>query len=136
MKKTFSALGAFCLGAFITIGVMACADDYSEYNPSIQSESASGVVEVRNTLEGWYYDFDFIYDEAGRISQVQRELYYVGDGPQYYNNSFDITYSDNMVKMQIEDNRTITIKFAKDVKSYSVGVVNDHIIDAVVALYH
>ena len=35
MKKTFSALGAFCLGAFITIGVMACAgDDNPEYNIS------------------------------------------------------------------------------------------------------
>ena len=131
MKKAFSVLGAFCLGAFITIGVMACADDFSGYTPSTQSNSEATVVEIKRVynIGSSYRDYEFIYDENSRIVQVKYEYYYEDDGPHKYNDSFDVTYNNNVVNISVD--RNITIKFSKDIKSYPVGVINDYIINVV-----
>ncbi len=159
MKKTFSALGAFCLGAFITIGVMACADDYSSGKTSTENEfggaggsSGSGsstdgeleatVVEIkRKWSSGAYCDYDFIYDEAGRIVQIKYEDYhdaYDDDfGPQYDHASFDISYSNNVVsvkKTSTEESSEVTnITFADDIEEYSIDDINDCIVDVILA---
>ena len=130
MKKAFSVLGAFCLGAFITIGVMACADDFSGYTPSTQSNSEATVVEIKRMYDGSsYFDYEFIYDENSRIVQVKYEDYFEYDGPHKYNDSFDVTYNNNVVNISAAGN--ITIKFSKDIESYPVGVINDYIINVV-----
>ena len=130
MKKAFSVLGAFCLGAFITIGVMACADDFSGYTPSTQSNSEATVVEIKCMYDSSsYFDYEFIYDENSRIVQVKYEDYYEDDGPHKYNDSFDVTYNNNVVNISTDGN--ITIKFSKDIESYPVGVINDYIINVV-----
>ena len=130
MKKAFSVLGAFCLGAFITIGVMACADDYSQVSAATQNNSEATVVEIKRTYDGSsYFDYEFIYDENSRIVQVKYEDYYEDDGPHKYNDSFDVTYNNNVVNISTDGN--ITIKFSKDIESYPVGVINDYIINVV-----
>ena len=130
MKKAFSVLGAFCFGAFITIGVMACADDFSGYTPSTQSNSEATVVEIKRMDDGSsYFDYEFIYDENSRIVQVKYEDYYEDYGPHKYNDSFDVTYNNNVVNISADGN--ITIKFSKDIESYPVGVINDYIINVV-----
>lgn len=147
MKKAFSVLGAFCLGAFITIGVMACADDYSDgktptenefggaggslgSDSSTDGELEATVVEIKRTYDGSsYFDYEFIYDENSRIVQVKYEDYYEDDGPHKYNDSFDVTYNNNVVNISADGN--ITIKFSKDIESYPVGVINDYIINVV-----
>lgn len=137
MKKTFSALGAFCLGAFITIGVMACAgDDNPEYNISIKSDLGAKIIEVkREWSSGAYCDYDFIYDEAGRIVQIKYEQYYYDYGPQYDHASFDISYSNNVVsvkKTSTEESGAVTnITFADDIEEYSIDDINDCIVDVV-----
>ena len=134
MKKAVSVLGAFCFGAFITIGVMACADDYSQYNPSAPTASGATVVDVKHVYQDdWYYDYEFIYDEYGRIVQVKYEDYYDVDGPKYWNQSFNVTYDSNVVTIFASSTNNFTIKFAQDVKSYSIGVVNDYIINIVIS---
>ena len=137
MKKTFSALGAFCLGAFLTIGVMACAgDDNPEYNISIKSDLGAKIIEIkREWNDGAYCDYDFIYNEAGRIVQFKYEDYYYDDGPQYGHASFDISYSNNVVsvkKTSTEESSVVTnITFADDIEEYSIDDINDCIVDVV-----
>lgn len=137
MKKTFSVLGAFCLGAFITIGVMACAgDDNPEYNISIKSDLGAKIIEVkRERNDGTYFDYDFIYDEAGRIVQIKYEQCYIDNGPNYGHSSFDISYSNNVVsvkKTSTEESSAVTnITFADDIEEYSIDDINDCIVDVV-----
>lgn len=141
MKKTFSVLGAFCLGAFITIGVMACAgDDNPEYNISIKSDLGAKIIEIKKEWnDGAYCDYDFIYDEAGRIVQIKYEDYhdaYDDDcGPLYDQASFDISYSNNVVsvkKTSTEESGAVTnITFADDIEEYSIDDINDCIVDVV-----
>ena len=134
MKKAVSVLGAFCFGAFISIGVMACADDYSQVNAATQSVPGATVVDVKHVYnDDGYYDYEFIYDEYGRIIQVKYEDYYYDEGPHYWNESFDVTYNSNVVTIFAKSTSNITIKFAQDVKSYSIGVVNDYIINNVIS---
>ena len=133
MKKAFSVLGAFCLGAFITIGVMACADDYSQVSAATQNNSEATVVEIKCMYDSSsYFDYEFIYDENSRIVQVKYEDYYDDYGPHKYNDSFDVTYSNNVITISSEG--TTTIKFAKDIELYPVGVVNEYIINAVYSM--
>ncbi len=154
MKKAFSTLGAFCLGAFITIGVMACADDYSDGKTSTENEfggaggslgsdsSTDGeleatVVEVkRKWSHGPYCDYDFIYDKAGRIVQVRYEDYYYESGPQYENFSFDVTYSDKTISYEryIDGERDVTeITLNNDIYKCSIDDINDCIVDVIFA---
>ncbi|MBR4045813.1 MAG: hypothetical protein IKK05_02790 [Alistipes sp.] len=158
MKKTFSALGAFCLGAFITIGVMACANDYSDGKTSTENEfggagESSGsdsstdgeleatVVEIkRKWSHGPYCDYDFIYDKAGRIVQVKYEDYYDAYdddcGPQYDNFSFDVTYSDKTISIErYIDGRKVTdeITLTNDIYKCSIDDINDCIVDVILA---
>ena len=129
MKKAVSALGAFCFGAFITIGVMACADDYSEANPIMQNGSKVCVVEVRNTYGvSAYNDFNFVYDEAGRIVQGKSAIYVNGESASY---AFDVTYTNNVVTISYRTPHVTTIKFAKDVAYYPIESVNGYIIEDV-----
>lgn len=135
MKKTFSALGAFCLGAFITIGVMACAgDDNPEYNISIKSDLGAKIIEVkRERNDGAYFDYDFIYDEAGRIVQIKYEQCFIDGEPNYSHSSFDISYSNNAVsvkKTSTKESSAVTnITFADDIEEYSIDDINDCIVD-------
>ena len=132
MKKTFSALGAFCLGAFITIGVMACADDYSQVNVATIQDS-SGCYLVESKTDGKVGDWNkkiYSYDEYGKLIQVDWETYVppVDYDPEYHvKGSYQITYKENEVVFTI-DQRKVSLRFNRAIKDCPVNIVNERVL--------
>ena len=132
MKKTFSALGAFCLGAFITIGVMACADDYSQVNLATIQDS-SGCYLVESKTDGKVGEWNkqiYSYDEYGKLIQVDWETYVppVDDDPAYHvKESYQITYKENEVVFTINQ-RKVSLRFNRAIKDCPVNIVNERVL--------
>ncbi len=148
MKKAVSALGAFCLGAFITIGVMACADDYSQVTPSIENgaggtgdysdSSTEGKLDGKlvETIEnhdlGEKRKYTYSYDEEGRISQIYYHYYAPETEHEYETNRTEIyvvKYSEDTAEIRM-DNRemSITFKFNRPIIDCSTDLINEQIL--------
>ena len=132
MKKAVSVLGAFCFGAFITIGVMACADDYSQVNvATIQDSSGCYLVESKTDgkVGDWHKEI-YSYDEYGKLIQVDWEAYIppVDDFPAYQEKgSYQITYKENEVVLTI-DQRKVSLRFNRAIKDCPVNIVNERVL--------
>lgn len=79
MKKMFSIISAFCLGLFVSVAVIACADGTNDAPPHttiIDCNCIPTIVSYDYTLlfDDGSIDldrhFDFTYDENGRIVRV------------------------------------------------------------------
>ena len=93
MKKRFSILGAFCLGLFISVAVIACAvDDDSATKPSSKPSSTTCVYPKVTQIKTANVDVNFEYDSIGRICG------YTKDGT-YTSSKINITYSKNQIKI-------------------------------------
>ena len=132
MKKAVSVLGAFCFGAFITIGVMACADDYSQVNIATTQDS-SGCYLVESKTDGkvgeWIKTI-YSYDEYGKLIQVDWETYIppVDGEPEYHvKKSYQITYKENEVVFAI-DQRKVSLRFNRAIKDCPVNIVNERVL--------
>ena len=100
MKKFFSILAAFFLGLFISISIIACADNdddssmgqlsWAEFkelrNARVLNVRYSGGV-VRDNLE-------YKYDDKGRISAAYRKTI---EGSYNFSDTYNVTYSGNTV---------------------------------------
>ena len=132
MKKAVSVLGAFCFGAFITIGVMACADDYSQVNvATIQDSSGCYLVESKTDgkIGNWYKEI-YSYDEYGKLIQVDRETYCPpvdGDPGYHMKGSYQITYKENEVIFTIEGIK-VSLRFNRAIKDCPVNIVNERVL--------
>lgn len=105
MKKFFSILAAFFLGLFISISIIACADN--DDDSSLGQLSWAEFKELRNARvlkivrsyakpkgsETWEYK----YDDKGRISNMHRKDV-EGDG-YIYTNTYHVTYSGNTINI-------------------------------------
>ena len=124
MKKAVSALGAFCLGAFITIGVMACADDYSQVNAATQSVSDRDVSEiVKYFASDCYWKYTFTYDDLGRISKINM---YVHDGKYTESSTCSVLYDGYEAQIYSADRCITILKFGT---TCSIDLMNSRIID-------
>ncbi len=98
MKKFFSILAAFFLGLFISISIIACADN--DDDSSLDKFSWAEFKELRNarllkvhltnSFENYEYKEEYMYDDQGRISSVH--IYDVDD-----NYTMKVTYSGNTI---------------------------------------
>ena len=100
MKKFFSILAAFFLGLFISISIIACADNdddssmgqlsWAEFkelrNARVLNVRYSGGV-VRDNLE-------YKYDDKGRISAAYRKTI---EESYNFSDTYNVTYSGNTV---------------------------------------
>ena len=134
MKKAVSVLGAFCFGAFITIGAMACADDYSQVNAAtIQDSSGCYLVESKTygKVGEWYKEI-YSYDEYGKLIQVDWETYVppVDDCPKFHVKGSDqITYKENEVVFTDDYNqRKVSLRFNRAIKDCPVNIVNERVL--------
>ena len=118
MKKFFSILAAFFLGLFISISIIACADN--DDDSSLGQLSWAEFKELRNArvlkVNYNYGDnrrnFDFKYDDKGRISSVHYNLI---EGPEYnFNYYYNVTYSGNTI--------IITMSEGKESERYEITV--------------
>ena len=91
MKKMFSILGAFCLGAFITIGVMACCadgtNDAPPFTAGIDCDCIPTVLQYEYSDEGVVKaTAKFEYDENGRITTIK-----------FDSRSYVVDYNENSI---------------------------------------
>ena len=114
MKKFFSILAAFFLGLFISISIIACADN--DDDSSLGQLSWAEFKELRNARvlkivrsyanskggETWEYK----YDDKGRISNMHRKDV-DGDG-SIYTYTYHVTYSGNTINIAFDNGEGLT----------------------------
>lgn len=104
MKKFFSILAAFFLGLFISISIIACADN--DDDSSLDKFTWAEFKELRNARvlnihvftrgdhsENWEYK----YDDKGRISTIHRKEQDLGNYTE--NMTYNVTYSNNTINI-------------------------------------
>lgn len=103
MKRMISIISAFCLGLFVSVAIIACADgtnDTPPYTTIIDCNCIPTIVSYDET--GLYGDLsysihrDFTYDENGRIVSGT-----FVDGAS--NRPFNVEYTKNSVIVVVED---------------------------------
>ena len=133
MKKISFILVSFCLGAFITIGVMACANND---NPcATLPQNSSKVCVVEDCLEehsGAWKKNNYTYDENGRILQVHGYWYmpedaFGGGDTSGSSEPYTVSYHENTAVIKREGFYTLTIKFNKHINDCPVDYVNQQV---------
>lgn len=128
MKKSFSVLGAFCLGLFISVAVIACAvdDDYTGNTNSINNAADFALKSVSANYEGWNQSFSFEYDSNGIFKKV------VTDD---FEDILCVSYSGNIITLYNEGyDGSYVIELNNKVNSYPAKEVNQIIINAMVMM--
>ncbi len=102
MKKFFSILAAFFLGLFISIGIIACADNDNDDDSSLGQLSWAEFRELRNahvlkchimnSKEGYEFKEEYMYDDKGRISIV-----HISGTDADDNYTIKVSYSGNTI---------------------------------------
>ncbi|MBE6192610.1 MAG: hypothetical protein E7139_01595 [Rikenellaceae bacterium] len=100
MKKFFSILAAFFLGLFISISIIACADN--DDDSSLGQLSWAEFKELRNArvLNVRYSggdvrdNLEYKYDDKGRISAAYRKTI---EGSYNFSDTYNVTYSGNTI---------------------------------------
>ena len=100
MKKFFSILAAFFLGLFISISIIACADN--DDDSSLGQLSWAEFKELRNARvlnvkfsNGFVKDnLEYKYDDKGRISAAYRKTI---EGSDNSSDTYNVTYSGNTI---------------------------------------
>ena len=105
MKKSFSILGAFCLGLFISVSIIACAvdDEYNDNNPNELTPQEEQVPYIVN-----------IYSENEKCKLV--EATYDGDCINgwyvYYGDDFSAGNGASLtVRASIKDGNSVYIRY-------------------------
>lgn len=104
MKKFFSILAAFFLGLFISISIIACADN--DDDSSLDKFTWAEFKELRNarvlkivcsTRGDYAENWEYKYDDKGRISTIHRKEQDLGNYTE--NMTYNVTYSKNTINI-------------------------------------
>ena len=126
MKRATSIISAFCLGLFISIGILACAvDDYATPNTN---SAPSSDLQIKSVLNVGCAKIELDYNDKGRISSVTRTVY-LDSGT--YTGSAGLTYDNNSVKMGDE----FEITFNNQLDRYTADEINTKVIEAYTFFY-
>ena len=128
MKKSFSVLGAFCLGLFISVAVIACAvdDDYTGNTNSVNNTADFALKSVSANFEGWNPSFSFEYDSNGIFKKVVMDD---------FDDILCVSYSGNIITLCFEGyDESYVIELNNKVNSYPAKEVNQIIINAMVMM--
>lgn len=137
MKKLISIVAAFFLGLFISISIIACADNdsnaptgmvtYSEFKAlkeelltlkeELQAIKDARMLKIVDTDEDGSSILTFEYNELGRITHISG--YQPFDGISW---SHNITYSENTISL-LEDGLTITVNESTMKSAYCVNEI-------------
>lgn len=101
MKRMFAIISAFCLGLFVSVAVIACADGTNDAPPHTTIIDCNCIPTIVSYDHAWLSGdgsilldrhFDFTYDENGRIVRVT-DVYV----------TFNVEYTKNSVIVVSED---------------------------------
>lgn len=127
MKRATSIISAFCLGLFISIGILACAvDDYATPNANNPSSDLQLCKTEINTIVG-YEQINISYNNDGRISTIT--TFWDGGGGLIQERTFNITYNQNKIIISsygtFESNHEYI--FNNELHSYSAETINNQV---------
>ena len=141
MKKFFSILAAFFLGLFISISIIACADN--DDDSSLDKFTWAEFKELRNarvlklvrSKTKWSETWEYKYDDKGRISNIHRKD--VESNGYTGTDTYHVTYSGNTIIITMYEGEEgeryeITVSEGAMMVPY---VVNEIIRDMIYALY-
>ena len=125
MKRATSIISAFCLGLFISIGILACAvDDYATPNANNPSSDLQ-LCKMERNYNGGYEHINISYGNDGRISTITRILNDEVDG--YLESTNYITYDTNKIIISTRNNKYNYI-FNNELHSYSAETINNQVL--------
>ena len=107
MKRSFSIIGSFCLGLFISVAIIACADDTNETPPItaiIDNSALPTVYEMSVTYDEDFTSVKYSYNQNGRISSITYSSSF-GIGSMI----FTVDYSNNTITLNGECKYQITV---------------------------
>ncbi len=129
MKKHVSIIGAFCLGLFISISILACAseDDFSPSNK--HNDSTSPLIEkMELSSESGYSQTMFSYNDDGLISVVKHHWYIdMGQDSAIKETILNITYCDNKAILTTNTGITQTLYFNTSWDNIDPHKINNYI---------
>lgn len=135
-KKTFSILAAFVFGLVISISILACADDISDYSgDDVDKELAERILALEKevtelksaksmqSIGSYTYNGDetikgnFEYDEKGRIVKVTCEEIYNG---RTDTDVWTCSYSDNVCTVKKEGSTEFFVLANEESRDFSI----------------
>ena len=127
MKRATSIICAFCMGLFISIGILACAvDDYATPNANNPSSDLQLCKMEINSISG-YQRINISYNNDGRISTIT--TFWDGGGI-IRERTFNITYNQNKIIISsygtFESNYEYI--FNNELHSYSAETINNQVL--------
>lgn len=131
MKKSLSILGSFCLGLFISIAVIACADDDGTTNPLPTPSTVHSTYPKVLQITHKEYDLEltFYYDEKGRICRVH--YFYDGGEVEGTRDEYtEIGYSNNEIIIKE------WITKVEDLENLSADAINAFVMEIYLSVYN
>ena len=127
MKRATSIISAFCLGLFISIGILACAvDDYATPNANNPSSDLQLCKMEYNFGSGYEHSI-ITYGSDGRISTVTSIYHYTNElDAGHYVYTFNITYNQNKITFSYDGKETDFI-FNNELRYYSAETINNQV---------
>lgn len=128
MKRATSIISAFCLGLFISIGILACAvDDYATPNANNPSSDLQLCKIDFNRHDGYEY-INISYGTDGRISAITN-IHHIETGPGkgHSEGTCNITYDTNKIIISTRSNKYNFI-FNNELHSYSAETINHQVL--------
>ena len=136
MKRATSIISAFCLGLFISIGILACAvDDYA--TPNTNSAPSSNLqlckMEYNDYDDSDYTHVNITYGSDGRISSMLITKYIQG-GPEFpsVNNEYkvNILYNQNKIIFSFAE-QDVDFTFNNELHYYSAETINNQVFNCI-----
>ena len=135
MKRATSIISAFCLGLFISIGILACAvDDYATPNANNPSSDLQLCKMEINDYDGSdYTHVNITYGSDGRISSMLFTEYEQG-GPEFpsvYNEyKVNILYNQNKIIFSFAE-QDVDFTFNNELHYYSAETINNQVFNCI-----
>ena len=127
MKRATSIISAFCLGLFISIGILACAvDDYATPNANNPSSDLQ-LCKMETNIKYGYIHINISYGNDGRISTITyiKHSTYEAD-PSHDEIICNLTYHQNKITLSGFEN-DIDFIFNNELRYYSAETINNQV---------
>lgn len=127
MKRATSIISAFCLGLFISIGILACAvDDYATPNANNPSSDLQ-LCKMEFNDDNGYEHTNISYGTDGRISAITNILHIeTGLDKGHVVDTYNITYDTNKITIS-KDGDEIDFIFNNELHSYPAETINNQV---------
>lgn len=129
MKRATSIISAFCLGLFISIGILACAvDDYATPNTNSAPSSNLQLCKMEINYSSGYEHTNISYGTDGRISTITLIDHSDAEVDAHHSEyTLNIIYDTNKIILSGEDNDEIDFIFNNKLHSYSAETINNQV---------